>query len=90
MLGSKYDVAIPDKESEAHVVNARGALPVSSNLSDAGRKIICQFLVDEIRIYIDLLNRATNLSDDDVLSSLEGLKKNCPDVMDSLAANKLE
>ena len=45
---------------------ARGCLPVRNNLSNDSQVIVCQFLKkSEIRIYIDLLNRAVNLSDND-------------------------
>jgi len=83
-LGSKRRVNIPDEHSGGDVVNARGRLPARNNLSPGGRKIICQFLTNEIRIYIDLLNRAVNLSDDDVRAALKGVQVNCPFVMKSL------
>ena len=89
-LGSKRRVNIPDEHSGGDVVNARGRLPVRNNLLPGGRKIICQFLTNEIRIYIDLLNRAVNLSDDDIGAALKGVQVNCPFVVKSLEEKALD
>lgn len=84
MLGSKRSVDIPDTNSDEYVVNARGKMPVQSNMSRRGRKIICEKLSKEIRIYVGLLNRAVNLSDGDVRSALLELWGSCQDVVESL------
>ena len=84
-----YDIEIPDKDSDAEKVNARGRLPVRNNLSLDGQVIVCQFLKNEIRIYIDLLNRAVNLSDDDIREALLDVQKNCPSVLKSLIEDKV-
>ena len=70
-------------------MNARGRLPVRNDLSDDGQVIVCQFLKNEIRIYIDLLNRAVNLSDDDIREALLDVQKNCPSVLKSLIEDKV-
>ncbi|KAL7535916.1 hypothetical protein ACHAXR_006805 [Thalassiosira sp. AJA248-18] len=79
--GTSVDLVVPDEGSKAEAVNARGRLPVRNNLSDRGRTTMCKHLANEIRIYIDLLNRAVNLSDDDIRSALELCSKNCPSVL---------
>ena len=89
MLGAKRYIEIPDKGSDAEKVNARGRLPVRNNLSLDGQVIVCQFLKNEIRIYIDLLNRAVNLSDDDIREALLDVQKNCPSVLKSLIEDKV-
>lgn len=78
MLGEKRYIEIPDRGTEAERINARGRLPVKSNLSKEGQKIICQFLKTDIKVYTDLLNRAVNLSDDDVREALEEVQNSCP------------
>ena len=74
------EVDIPDEGSQSEVVNARGKLPVKAKISAKGKAVICMLLKDEIRVYIDLLNRAVNLSDDDVKVAFEEVQKNCPSV----------
>mmetsp|Transcript_3247 Transcript_3247/g.5225 ORF Transcript_3247/g.5225 Transcript_3247/m.5225 type:complete len:125 (-) Transcript_3247:638-1012(-) len=81
ILGARRDVDIPGEGSEGERVNAGSRLPVQNTLNARGRRILCQFLTNEIRIYIDLLNRAVNLSDDDVRAALEGTQANCPSVV---------
>ena len=85
LLGSKRDVDIPDKGSDGNVVNAAGSVPVRNNLSFSSRMVLCEYLKNEIRIYVDLLNRAVNLSDDDIRSTLAVTERNCPQVMTLLA-----
>ncbi len=80
MLGSRTDVPVPNK-NETSSINVQGEVPIKSNLSEEGKKIICLHLYDEIRIYIEFLNRAVNLSDDDLRVSFKNLQKNCPDVV---------
>lgn len=75
---------VPEKGSDADVLNARGKLPVRNNLSPRGQGIICHFLTNDIRVYIDLLNRAVNLSNDDVHTALEVIHRHCPSVLSSL------
>ncbi len=75
---------IPEQGSDADVLNARGKLPVRNDLSPRGQDIICHFLKNDIRVYIDLLNRAVNLSDDDVRAAFEVIHRNCPSVVTSL------
>ena len=77
----KKEVDIPDEGSRSEVVNARGKLPVKAKISEKGKSIICMLLKDEIKIYIALINRAVNLSDEDVKVALEGVQKNCPSVI---------
>ena len=84
ILGAPRDVVIPEKGSDADILNARGKLPVRNNLSARGQDIVCHFLKNDIRVYIDLLNRAVNLSDDDVRAALEVIQRNCPLVLTSL------
>ncbi|KAL7552664.1 hypothetical protein ACHAWF_015894 [Thalassiosira exigua] len=84
MLGSENDMNVPDKFSAGDRVNARGKMPVRNNWSFPSRMIICKSLMNEIRIYINLLNRAVNLSDDDVQSEIESIQRNCPNVLQSL------
>ncbi len=84
ILGAPRDVVIPEKGSDGDILNARGKLPVRNNLSSRGQDILCHFLKNDIRIYIDLLNRAVNLSDDDVRDALEVIQRNCPSVVTSL------
>jgi len=86
LLGSTQDVTIPDDDSGGKKVNARGKKPVRSNLSDRGQEYVCEhFLKNDIRRYIDIMNRAVNLSDEDVMLALEELKENCPLVVKNLA-----
>lgn len=84
LLGSTYDVPVPSREDAERVINARGRLPVRNNVSEEGKMILCKYLKEEIRIYIDLLNRAVNLSDEDVRVTLEDLQRNCPEVIETL------
>ncbi len=84
MLGAKRNVDIPNEGSHEGRVNSGSTLPVRNNLTPKSRKVLCQFLTNEIRIYIDLLNRAVNLSDDDVRAELEGVETSCPSVMEHL------
>jgi hypothetical protein len=85
ILGSTEDVSVPEKGTEEDTVNARRSLPVRNNLTPEGREILCQLLREEIRVYVSMLNRAVNLSNDDVQSSLDGVKNNCPLVYESLS-----
>ena len=87
LLGSPEDVPIPDSVNEGKVVNSQGKLPVTSNLSDEGRESLCKFLRNEYILYLDLLNRAVNLSDDDIKSALDDAYKNCPVTMKSIVQN---
>ena len=87
LLGSLEDVPIPDSINEGKVVNSQGKLPVTSNLSDEGRESLCKFMRNEYILYFDLLNRAVNLSDDDIKSTLDDAYKNCPVTMESIVQN---
>jgi hypothetical protein len=78
LLGSPNDVPIPESINEGEVVNSQGNLPVKSNLNRNGRDILCTLLLNEYIHYINLLNRAVNLSDDDVKSKLEDIHRKCP------------
>ena len=78
---------MPNKDSGEDVINARGSLPVANNMSPKGRAIICLFLTEEIRVYTELLNRAVNLSDENIRLALERVQKNCPYVFESLLLN---
>jgi hypothetical protein len=84
ILGATKNVVVPEKDSDADVVNARGKLPVRNNLSPRGQRIICHFLKNDIRVYIGLLNRAVNLSNDDVRDALEVIHRHCPSILSSL------
>lgn len=84
ILGATRDVVVPERGSDADVLNGRGILPVQNNLSPRGQGTICHFLKNDIRVYIDLLNRAVNLSNDDVRAALEVIHRNCPSVLSSL------
>mmetsp|Transcript_3312 Transcript_3312/g.6333 ORF Transcript_3312/g.6333 Transcript_3312/m.6333 type:complete len:517 (+) Transcript_3312:198-1748(+) len=84
LLGSTYDVPVPSKKDAERVINARGRLPVRNNVSEKGKRILCRCLKEEIRMYINLLNRAVNLSDEDVRVTLEDLQRNCPEVVETL------
>jgi hypothetical protein len=53
-------------------------LPVSKNVSDLGRKRLCRALHPEYQAYIQFLNRAENLNDNQRRESLETGRKNCP------------
>mmetsp|Transcript_34512 Transcript_34512/g.63442 ORF Transcript_34512/g.63442 Transcript_34512/m.63442 type:complete len:128 (-) Transcript_34512:53-436(-) len=88
ILGARRDVDVPDEGSEGERVNAGSMLPVKNTLNARGRQVLCQVLTNEIRIYIDLLNRAVNLSDDDVSAALQGMQANCPSVVKYLGGNK--
>ncbi len=87
LLGATEDVPIPDSNDEGKVVNSQAKLPVRSNLSDEGRATLCKLLRNEYILYIDLLNRAVNLSDDDIKSALDEAHKNCPDILESIGRN---
>ena len=87
LLGSLEDVPIPDSINEGKVVNSQGKLPVTSNLSDEGRESLCKFMRNEYILYFDLLNRAVNLSDDDIKPALDDAYKNCPVTMESIVQN---
>lgn len=87
MLGSPNDVPIPDTINAGKVVNGQSQLPVTSNLNSQGREILCKFLRNEYILYIDLLNRAVNLSDDDMKSTLDDVHKNCPAILESIGEN---
>ena len=89
MLGAKQNAEVPDEGSEAEAVNARGKLPVGNNLTPSGQKIICDYLRSDIRTYVDLLNRAVNLSDGEVREALEGVQKSCPSVFESLIEDEV-
>jgi len=84
LLGSPKDVAIPDSINEGKVVNTQDKLPVRSNLSNEGRESLCKLLRNEYILYIDLLNRAVNLSDSDIKSALDDVHKNCPAILESI------
>ncbi|KAL3765186.1 hypothetical protein ACHAWU_010377 [Discostella pseudostelligera] len=84
ILGATKNVVVPEKGSDADVVNARGKLPVRNNLSPRGQRIICHFLKNDIRVYIGLLNRAVNLSNNDVRDALEVIHRHCPLILSSL------
>lgn len=84
ILGATKNVVVPEKGSDADVVNARGKLPVRNNLSPRGQRITCHFLKNDIRVYIGLLNRAVNLSNDDVRDALEVIHRHCPSILSSL------
>ncbi len=83
LLGSPNDVPVPNSVDEGQSVNSQGDLPLKSNLSDKGRKLLCKLLQNEYALYIDLLNRAVNLSDDDVKHALNNAYKNCPDILEA-------
>ena len=88
LLGAQEDVQIPTNDGS--LVNSRGGRqPVRNNLDAKGQKYLCENLLkkDIIR-YIDLMNRAVNLSDEDVKSALEGINASCPTVMKSLAKER--
>lgn len=76
-------MTIPGEET-VDSVNTQARMPVQNNLDAHGQSVICEYLKNEIQIYIDLLNRAVNLSDEDVRGSLKTLQANCPAVVDSL------
>jgi len=69
------------------VINSQAQLPVKSNLNSEGREILCKILRNEYILYIDLLNRAVNLSDDDIKSTLDDVHKNCPAILESIGQN---
>lgn len=46
--------------------------------SDDLRSNVCNALEKEYRVYFDLLKRAVNLSDGDIISSVEIARRNCP------------
>lgn len=52
--------------------------PVTSELSEEGRRRICALLKIEYNVYFGILNQAANLGPDDVANSLAVAKKNCP------------
>ena len=84
LLGSPSDVPIPRSIDEGQVINSQRRLPVTSNLNSEGQEILCKLLRNEYKLYIDLLNRAVNLSDDDIKSTLGDVHKNCPAIFESL------
>lgn len=87
LLGAPEDVPIPDSNDEGKVVNSQAKLPVRSNLRDEGRATLCKLLRNEYILYIDLLNRAVNLSDDEIEFALDDAHKNCPDILESIGRN---
>mmetsp|Transcript_31780 Transcript_31780/g.72650 ORF Transcript_31780/g.72650 Transcript_31780/m.72650 type:complete len:456 (+) Transcript_31780:84-1451(+) len=90
LLGAQEDVEIPNDESGGQHVNSRGGRqPVRNNLDAKGQKYLCEHLLkkDIIR-YIDLMNRAVNLSDEDVKREVEGINASCPTVLESLAKQR--
>lgn len=87
LLGATEDVPIPVSNDEGKVVNSQAKLPVKSNLSDEGRETLCKLLPNEYILYFDLLNRAVNLSDDDIKSALEDAHKNCSAILESIGRN---
>jgi len=54
-------------------------LPIKNDLTPYLTSHICALLENEIKLYISLLNRAVNLSDEDILESLNDLNKTCPE-----------
>ena len=90
LLGSPKNVPIPDGINEGKVVNSQDKLPVKSNLSSGGREILCKLLRNEYTLYIDLLNRAVNLSDDDIKAALDDVYKNCPAILESIGQNSFK
>jgi len=88
LLGSPTEVPIPESVDEGQVVNSQKNLPVKSNLSSNGQRILCKLLLNEYKLYIDLINRAVNLSDDDLKTTLEDVQRNCPATFESILESK--
>ena len=88
LLGSPTEVPIPESVDEGQVVNSQKNLPVKSNLSSNGQRILCKLLLNEYKLYIDLINRAVNLSDDDIKTTLEEVQRNCPAIFESMLESK--
>jgi len=57
-------------------------LPLKNNLSIEGRNVLCNFLKDEILLYLNILIYASNLSEDDIDLSLEEIGTSCPTLFD--------
>ena len=54
--------------------------PVKRNLSTYGRKILCNALISEYKIYIQFLKNAQNINHQDFQDSIQRAKQNCPDI----------
>jgi hypothetical protein len=52
-------------------------------LSDASRRNICAALCKEILVYKQILNRADNLSKEDIEQTMSELRQSCPEVADA-------
>mmetsp|Transcript_31447 Transcript_31447/g.56979 ORF Transcript_31447/g.56979 Transcript_31447/m.56979 type:complete len:113 (+) Transcript_31447:1505-1843(+) len=66
------------KPSDIPVNNAHEKNATELYLSKNSKLALCQVLCNEIQVYKDILRRAINLNDADVLSSLDDLKGVCP------------
>jgi len=69
--GTKVRVAFPQK-------NRKAKDPADTYLSDNSRVMICQALCEDIQIYKEILHRAQNLDDEDVIQSMKELRESCP------------
>jgi Sulfotransferase family len=83
-LGQVVPVRIPKNGStrlrNVTLLEVEKKLPVTRELSIAGRKLLCKALRHEYRAYYYLLTHANNLSDEDIQQSIERTKYNCPNL----------
>ena len=64
-------------DTEIKIRNEANA-PLPNDLVPYEIQMLCPYLQEELKLYISLLNRAVNLSDKDVLASLQDLNETCP------------
>ena len=69
------------RQQQHHHLRSTKDLPVKNDLREHEIRIMCKYLREEIQLYVSLLNRAVNLSNEDVVESLSDLYKTCPHEM---------
>ncbi|GFH58327.1 hypothetical protein CTEN210_14803 [Chaetoceros tenuissimus] len=78
-LGREYQSENTDIHARQSDYRSRAQRRRENSLSsDDLRSNVCSALEKEYRVYFDLLKRAVNLKDIDIISSLEIAKRNCP------------
>lgn len=78
LLGQQGDVVVPNEAAR----NITGVYqPVSHDLGDVGKQRLCKALQREYESYVRILREAINLSDEDVMYSLDKIRRTCPNVI---------
>lgn len=75
---------IPPHQEEVRnttVLELQDRLPVTRELNERGREMLCRALEEEYQAYFWFLGHAKNLSPHDISQSIAHAKKNCPNVV---------